>query len=157
MNKKSIIKTVVIVGILGVTIGGATAAYMFFMPHRDVQAVSTDFSLTSDELVSEYLKDATAANARYLDVEGESKVLEVSGMVASVSVDYNGNKVVVIKGSNAPAGVSCTMLPTAADAAAALSVGQTVRVKGVIRAGAAYDEDLEMYENVILDKCALVL
>jgi hypothetical protein len=35
-------------------------------------------------------------------------------------------------------------------------VGKEVTVKGVIRSGAAYDEDLEMYEHVILEKCSLV-
>jgi hypothetical protein len=35
-------------------------------------------------------------------------------------------------------------------------VGQAITVKGVIRSGASYDEDLEMYENVILEKSDIV-
>jgi len=40
--------------------------------------------------------------------------------------------------------------------AANLEVGQKVTLKGVIRSGAAYDQDLEMYEHVLLDKSDVV-
>ncbi len=31
-----------------------------------------------------------------------------------------------------------------------------IKVKGVIRSGANYDADLEMYEHVIMEKCDLI-
>jgi hypothetical protein len=37
-----------------------------------------------------------------------------------------------------------------------LALGEEITVKGVIRSGAEYDEDLEMYEDVIMAKCDLV-
>ena len=37
-----------------------------------------------------------------------------------------------------------------------ITVGQAIKVKEVIRSGASYDEDLEMYENVILEKSDIV-
>jgi hypothetical protein len=37
-----------------------------------------------------------------------------------------------------------------------LKIGTKVSIKGVIRSGAGYDEDLDMYEDVILEKCDLI-
>ena len=37
-----------------------------------------------------------------------------------------------------------------------VKIGDEVTIKGVIRSGAAYDADLEMYENVLIDKCDIV-
>jgi hypothetical protein len=44
-----------------------------------------------------------------------------------------------------------------ADASAANKIGETITVKGVIRSGASFDEDLELYENVILEKSDVVI
>ena len=38
----------------------------------------------------------------------------------------------------------------------AFKIGDTVKVKGVIRSGAEYDEDLDLIENVIIEKSALI-
>jgi len=54
------------------------------------------------------------------------------------------------------AGVNCTLLSNEKNAGSAYKVGDKVTIKGVIRAGARYDEDLEMYESVILEKAAII-
>jgi hypothetical protein len=126
------------------------------MPHRDVQQTKSDFSYTSNEIVDEYLKDPEAANQKYLDEEGESKIFEVTGNVAEISTDFNGQKVVLLQSEGSPAGVSCTFPKDLNEAATNFEVGKTITVKGVIRAGAGYNEALGMYENVILDKCSII-
>ena len=38
-----------------------------------------------------------------------------------------------------------------------LHIGDFVKIKGVIRSGAEYDEDLDLAENVIVEKSALTI
>ena len=155
MKRKKIIKISLIVVLAILVVAGGTAFYLFNMPHRDVQQTKSDFSYTSKQIVDEYLEDPEAANQKYLDEEGESKILEVTGNVAEISTDFNGQTVVLLQSEGSPAGVSCTF-PKDLEAATTFEVGQSITVKGVIRAGAGYNEDLEMYENVILDKCSII-
>lgn len=129
---------------------------MFNMPHRDVQSTKADFSLNSSEIVAEYLNDANSANNKYLAADGDSKVLEITGTVNKISDDFDGKKVVLLKNDSDKAGVSATFTPETSANAAKLEVGQKVTLKGVIRSGAAYDSDLELYENVILEKSDVV-
>ncbi len=156
MNKSKILRFIVFAGIAGVVIGGGVFLYMFFMPHRDVQATKADFTFTGSQIVSEYLADANAANEKYLSADGDSKILEISGEVSKLSEDYDGQKVVLLKGKNDKAGVSATFTPETNKNLKGVIVGQSITVKGVIRSGASYDEDLELYENVILEKSDLI-
>ncbi len=156
MKRKKIIRIGIITAVAGIVIAGSVGLYMFNMPHRDVQNAKADFSLNSSDIVAEYLADANAANSKYLAADGDSKVLEVTGTVNKISEDFDGNKVLLLKADNDKAGVSATFTSETNVNAATLEVGQNVTVKGVIRSGAAYDSDLELYENVILEKSDLV-
>ena len=156
MNRKKVIKfSLWALGIL-IIVGGSIVYYMFNQPHRDVQAIQTDFSFTSSQLVSEYLTDAKKANDKYLDEEGNSKVLEIKGEVSNISENFNKQKVVLLKSSLDSAGVSCTFTAETNESANHLTKGELIIVKGVIRSGASYDKDLGMYENVIMDNCKII-
>ncbi|MCA1758584.1 MAG: OB-fold putative lipoprotein [Bacteroidales bacterium] len=156
MKRKKIIKMAAILVIAGVIIGGGIGLYLFNMPKRDIQNTKTDFSLTSSALVAEYLTDQEAANQKYLAADGESKILEVAGTVSKISENFNGQKVVLLKDKSDKAGVSATFTEESAGQISAIQVGQNIRIKGVIRSGAAYDQDLGLYEHVILEKTAIV-
>lgn len=155
-KKKRIFKIIAVVIIAGLLIGGGTILYMFNMPHRNVQNSDTDFSLKTSQLVAEYLSNANAANEKYLADDGDSKILEITGTVASISENFNGQKVVLLKEANDKAGVNCIFLEETGTNAAKLKIGKTTTIKGSIISGAAYDEDLELYENIILDKCDVI-
>jgi len=156
MKKKRILKIALILLAAGIIIGGSIGLYMFFMPHRDVQMAKTDYSLTASQLVNEYLADRTAANTKYLAADGNSKILEVSGTVARVGDDFQGNKVVELKENGDKAGVNFTFMPATNANAEKLQQGQQVTIKGVIRSGASYDPDLEMYLNAVVEKSDVV-
>lgn len=155
-KKKKILKIGIILLIAGLLIGGGTALYMYNMPHRNVQSASTDFSLTASQLVSEYLENPTKANEKYLADDGESKVLEIKGTVAKISEDFNGQKVLLLKSIEDKAGVSTTFTQETNAQTNGISIGDQITIKGVIRSGASYDEDLEMFENVIIEKSSLI-
>ncbi len=152
---KKRLKIVALLGIAGVVIAAGVVIYLFNMPHRDVQATSADYSINAEEIVAEYLKDDLVANEKYLDAEGESKILAVNGTVSEITEDYNGDKVILLKSDQMEAGVSCTFTSETNVQAANLKVGDQVIIKGVIRSGASYDEDLEMYEHVIMEKSSI--
>jgi len=156
MKNKKLIKLLLIIAITGIIIGGATVLYMFNMPHRDVSSTNADYSLTATQLVAEYLNNSATANEKYLSDDGESKVLEISGTVADINEDYNGQTVVLLKESKDKAGVSCTFSTEDSQQTIRINISQQIKIKGVIRSGASYDEDLEMYENVVLDKSSII-
>lgn len=155
-KKKKIFKIVAILMMAGLLTGVIIILYMFNMPQRNVQNSDTDFSLTTSQLVSEYLSNAKAANNKYLAEDGDSKILEITGTVATMSENFNGQKVVLLKEGTDKAGINCIFLAETGANAVNLKIGETTTIKGVIRSGAAYDEDLELYEHVILDKCDVV-
>jgi hypothetical protein len=156
MTKNKIIRLAMItIGIL-VLLGAGIGFYLFNMPQRDVQATRTDYILSSSQLVKEYLDDPSKANEKYLDSQGESKIFEISGIVNEISEDFKGNRVVLIKSGSDLAGVSCTFSSETNANTAGLKTGIEVSIKGVIRSGASFDSDLNMYENVIMEKCDLV-
>ena len=156
MKRKTIIRTITILGFAGVLIGGGIGLYMFNMPHRDVQSAKVDYSLTSIQIVSEYLSDKSVANRKYLASDDDSKILEITGEVSKISENFNGQKVVLLKGIADKAGVSATFTPETNKNLEGVEPGQTITVKGVIRSGASFDEDLDLYENVILEKSDVV-
>lgn len=150
--KKSVLKKIGIVAVVGILIAGAVVFYMFNKPHRDVQAANIDFNLTTNEIVSEYLNDSEAANLKYLDDAGNSKIVAITGTIYSISTDQKNQKVILLQSKNDKAGVSCTFTKDTNINAEKLKKGQTVTIKGVIRSGAGFDEDLDLYEDVIVEK-----
>ena len=156
MTKKKILKIILIViGVL-IVIGGGVGFYMFNKPARDVQNTKTDYSYNASEIVNEYLIDTQKANDKYLDEAGNSKVLEISGVVAEITEDFNQQKVILLKAASDKAGVSCTFTSETNHNTLKINVGEEITIKGVIRSGASFDEDLDMYENVIIEKSDIV-
>jgi len=155
MKKK---KIKIIVGVLILLLVGASgvAYYLFNMPHRNIQEAKTDFSISSTDIVNEYFADAELANEKYLQDDGESKILAVTGKIFSISEDQNNQKVILLKESSEKAGVSCTFTEATNSSTKDLEMGDTVTIKGVIRSGAGFDADLDMYEDVIMEKSDVV-
>lgn len=156
MRRKKIIQILLTILVLALIIAGSIMYYQFNQPHRNVQASKADYSYNSSQIVNEYLANPKAANEKYLEEEGNSKILEISGIVAEISEDFNKQKVVLLKSALDKAGVSCTFTPETNASIKQIKIGETIAVKGVIRSGASYDKDLGMYENVIMEKCSIV-
>lgn len=156
MERKKIIKNSLLFLFAGLIVAAGIVYYLFNQPHRNILSAKTDYSFRSSQIVSEYLANASMANEKYLDSEGESKILEISGTIAEISEDYNHQKVVLLKSVSDSAGVSCTFIPEANSQIMKSNIGDELLVKGVIRSGASYDSDLGMYENIIMEKCSAV-
>lgn len=150
--KSKVLKIIALI----VVIGMAYFAYLWFMPHRNIQKTEAYVTISATDLVNEFLSDAQRANDLYLDAQGESKVIIVSGTVERIEKDQLGQRVVLLKDSSEKMGVSCTFALETNEETNLLEIGNTIKVKGVIRSGAEYDEELDLVENVILEKCAVI-
>lgn len=157
MKRKKTIKLIRNILLLIVAIGAGVVLYLFNMPHRDVTSTEADYSVTASDIVAEYLQDPKAANEKYLAEDGNSKVLFITGTVARVSTDFDGNKVILLKEAADKAGVRSVLSADNNPSQPELELGQEISVKGVIRSGASYDSDLEMYEDVFVEKSILIL
>jgi hypothetical protein len=155
MTKKTINRIGLII-LAGVIIAGSIGAYLWFKPHRDVQATKAFAELKVSELISEFSADAKAANSKYLASDGNSKVLIVEGRVSKISTNQNGETVIVLKDEGAQAGVSATFTQKTNHNAETIKVGDIIKIKGAITAGNGYDADLDLYEHVILIQCDIV-
>ena len=150
--RKIILLTILFLAIIGVSVG----YYLWNMPHIDVQAQKADVTIDVTSIVNEYLQDEKKANDKYLSAEGDSKIFVVKGVVKSKDTDMNNQITVLLQGTNDKAGVKCVFMAETNKDAEILQIGQTTSIKGIIRSGAKYDSDLELYENVLLEKCDVV-
>lgn len=149
-------KILIAFGLIALSVIGYVA-YLWFMPHRDIQATKADAEITASVLVDEFLTDAAAANAKYLDAEGESKVLIISGKVTKIDTDQLGQKVLLLKNSPSDKlGVSCTFTTETNSQVSGVKIGDQIKIKGVIRSGAEYDEDLDLIINAVVEKSSVV-
>jgi hypothetical protein len=156
MKLKKYQKLGVIMILSGLLIGSVVGVYLYNLPHRNVATAKTDYVLTAKSLVDEFLTDYAKANNKYLADNGNSKILEVTGRIQNIGENYTGNTVLELKDSAELAGVSCTLLDLSLFKPYQLKVGKTITLKGVIRSGALYDTDMELYRSAILDKCTPV-
>ena len=63
MKRKRIIRAFLIAAGSGIIIATGAVLYMFNMPHRDVLSAKADYSVSSAQIVSEYLDDWNEANS----------------------------------------------------------------------------------------------
>lgn len=150
--KLRLITGIIIIVILSISY----VAFLYFMPHRDVQSIDAFVEINASTLVDEYLIDADKANEKYLDSEGESKVIIVKGIIKTIHTDQNNQQVVFLKSNHEHLGVNCTFTNASNLNAITLNIGEEAAIKGVVRSGAEYDEDLDLYEDVIIEKCDVV-
>ena len=148
--KKKTMKRIGLVTLTGIIIAGSIGAYMWFKPHRNVQSTAAFAEIKAAQLTDEFTADAAKANAKYLASDGNSKVLIVEGRVSKISVNQNGEKVIVLKDEDAKGGVSATFTQKTSLNVGAVKVGDIIKIKGAITAGNRYDADLDLYEHAIL-------
>lgn len=122
--------------------GGSYAAYLFYMPHREVSSSRTDEQVSASDLIEAFLQDAESANAHYLREDGNSLILEVTGTLLGTETDFEQKTILILGDSTQPTQVYAYMkeTPTAVPV-----VGRSLTVKGAITAGAEADEVLGIY------------
>ncbi|MFP4366593.1 MAG: OB-fold protein [Bacteroidales bacterium] len=156
MNQIKLMRTMIMMTIAGIFLGGCVGLQSYLLPERNVQKLPVDYQVTASELTSEFLDDLDKARLKYLSDDGESEILEVTGRVSRISESLNGEKVVLLKNDDDKAGVNCTFTHETNHSGNDIEVGDVVAIKGEIVSGAYYDEDLDIFVNASLDKCAVI-
>lgn len=131
-------KKLLIAAILLAIVGGGIGYYMYNKPVDKMAQMSTDESMTAEQLFTEYETDETAANQKYLD-----KVLVVKGKVIKTSKD-DSKATILLDTGDMLANIMCQM----EDIEMALPAdGSTVSIKGLCT---GYLTDVVLIKGIII-------
>lgn len=154
--KSKISKRIGIIILIGVIVTGGIITYMWFKPHRNIQATKAFAELKVSELINEFNSNVAVANAKYLAADGNSIVLIVEGRVSKILTNLSGETVLVLQEQGEKVGVSATFSKQVNNHLAGIKKGDIIKVKGAITAGNSYDAELDLYEHATLIKCDIV-
>jgi len=141
MNKS--VKTGLITGIiLLILAAGGIGYYLYNKGPLNVRTASST-PVTATDLYSSYLSDTSTAQKKY-----SGKVLEVSGLIAEVTSNQQGEQLVLLKTGAEGGHVNCTM----EEKAEGLKPGMQVTVKGICSGMGAGDADLGIMGDVYLTR-----
>lgn len=141
---------------IGIILVVVFATNMVGILSKYVETTKTDYSFPASEIVNDYLTDSKKSDEKYFEEGGYPKVLKITGTVAEIHENSKGQKVVLLKAKKDKAGVIATLKNEINSPADDITAGDEIIVKGVIQTGAYFDTDLEMYEDVVLDKSEIV-
>lgn len=119
----------------------AAATWMYFKPHRSVEAATPAFTLSASELLHAFTKDEASANALY-----GGKVVQVSGVVTDI-VSSDSSMVLQMGNEDELAFISCYLDNDKPEDYSTLQRGKSVTIKGICNG---------MLLDVVLDKCVLL-
>lgn len=144
MKKKRIILGVIAVAI----IGGAWYGYgEYSRKVKDLINVNAHVNIHSAELVSEFEKSESAANAVFLD-----KIIAVNGSVKKVEKNDRGHYTIVIGETGDMSSVRCSMDSVHIKDLAGVEEGHVLTIKG---ACTGFNADELLGSDVILNRCVI--
>ena len=141
-TKKTILVAVLLVAVLGASVG----YYLYNKGPMDVKN-SSAIKITATELYDLFSKDSTAALKKYA-----GKVLLVKGLVNSVSVNQQKEKLILLKTTADGASINCTMEEDPGN----ISATHEVNIQGICSGIGQGDEDLGIKADVYLTRCFLI-
>jgi flagellar basal body-associated protein FliL len=136
---KKWIKILLVIGIIGLLAGGGLAYWIFNKPHRDVTQEKA-VQLTAQKLFDAFKVNEDAANKLYLD-----KAIELSGEVAEVITNQEGNVVVNFKTNDPLFVINCTFKTNPG----VLKPGQNITFKGICT-GYIPDANVVINEGILV-------
>ena len=132
-------KTLLIIGLIGLLAGGGLVYWIFNKPHRDVTQEKA-VQLTAQKLFDAFKANEAAANQRYLD-----KAIELSGEVGEVIKNQEGQIVVNFKTNDPLFVINCTFKTNPGE----LKVGQNITFKGICT-GYIPDANVVINEGILV-------
>lgn len=136
---KKWIKVLLIAGGIGLIAGLGLLYWIFNKPHRDV-AKEKGIQLTAQQLFNAFRNDEATANKLYLD-----KAIELSGTVADVSTNQEGQKVVNFSTNDPFFTINCTFKTDPGN----LQPGDAIVFKGICT-GFIPDASVVINEGVLV-------
>jgi hypothetical protein len=136
---KKWMKTLLIIGIIGLLAGGGLVVWIFNKPQRDVTREKA-VQLTAQKLFDAFKTNEANANKLYLD-----KAIELSGEVGEVITNQEGQIVVNFKTNDPLFVINCTFKTNPGE----LKVGQNITFKGICT-GYIPDANVVINEGVLV-------
>jgi hypothetical protein len=136
---------IVIFSILAIAITSALSAYFLYnKKHLDVQSADAInvTNVTATDLYTTFSKDSTTAKKKF-----DGKILQVSGVISSVSKNQQNQPIVLLKTGTEGASVNCTFEGTLDEHC---SAGSQISVKGVCNGIGQGDPDLGIAGDVYI-------
>ncbi len=132
--------------ILLIGIGISVGYFIWNKPLQDI-ASQSGLKISAVDLYNGFINDSTTAKLNYTD-----KVLEVNGVISSVSVNQQQQAIVLLKTNTKGAFINCTIEQTPNN----LKEGMTTKIKGICTGLGMSDADLGIVADVYLIRCYLV-
>lgn len=143
-------KKTFIIGIIIVAIGlvAAVLVWKFYInkPHDDIEKISPAYSVSTEEIWGKYNSDRKISDSLY-----NNQVIEITGNMSRVDKNDSLVSVIFIMAADSMFGdktIACQMYKKHNDEAAALKMGEKVKIKGVC---IGYDDT-----DIKFNKCSIV-
>ena len=142
MNKW--LKISIALALIGIIAAGLGYKFVYNKPHKDYEIAKADFSLTCQELFSDYQNNKHVAEQNF-----NGKVIEISGFLDKIETPDSMTIAVFVlsNGMFGDEGIRCTMLPNHSENIMSYA-GKEVKIKGYCT---GYNDT-----DVILEKCSIV-
>lgn len=135
-TKRTILFSILAVMLTGVCVG----YYLWNKPHKDVKHADA-ITVTAVELYNIFNTDSGKAKSLYTD-----KVLDVKGEVMQLTVNRQGQQVILLRTAVADAAVNCTMEENANN----IKQGDRVNIKGICSGYIAGDTSMDLPGDVFI-------
>ena len=133
---KKIVLIIIVLGVLG---AGSVVLYVYLKPHRDVLN-EKGVQLSAQKLFDAFKANEADANTKYLD-----KAIELTGEVADITTNQDGNTVVNFKTNDPLFMINCTFKTKPGE----LKPGQNITFKGICT-GYIPDANVVINEGVLV-------
>ena len=144
MNKY--LKIGLIVFGVGLLVGVGAVYYVFNMPQRNVKKEKAAFTMTAEELFTEYSSDETIGNEKFAD-----KVIQVTGEIVEIAPGENETTIVLLDPMD---GVSCALdsiiVADNKEKIDKLKIGDEITLKGKC-------DGIDMIMGVVLTRCYFII
>jgi hypothetical protein len=135
---KKIFIIILIAGILGALYG----YYLYNKPVADSAGIKPAYSLSAEELFSQFENDESSANAKYL-----GKMIEVTGKLREFSIGDSGELNLVLASGSEMFGINCGLSRGQETQFKNFQEGDTIRIKG---------ECSGISMDVVLTRCVII-
>jgi flagellar basal body-associated protein FliL len=144
------LKKTIFLSILVIVLAGAGIAfYLYNKGAINVNNASPEEKIAAVDLYRSFTTDSISAQKKF---GGKDEVIEVSGMVKSVSQNQQNQAIILLNTSQSGAYVNCTL----EGSANSVKEGDVIKIKGLCSGIGEGDKEMGLPGDVYLIRCYLV-
>jgi tRNA_anti-like len=142
-------KKIILFAIAVTVIAAATIGYkMYNKKHFSVESAAPAAEISASDLHQTFVTDSSLAKNKFIGDETNHKVIKVSGEIAAIKEDQQGNNIILLKTGTDGAFINCTMEGKTEN----INAGNAIVVKGICT-GYNFDAEIGIPGDVILLRC----